>query len=153
MSDDGYCYIRHRLAQNKKTEYWMCEQRGKCHGRGITKNNRHEFQRSQEHNHLPNKLMLEMRQIQNQIKETAAKANYADTASILQASLITASDAVKARLPRINSLKRNIQRNKARVSQMRNVINIPTKHQSTNNTDPNYAAVGDSTIRRNSTDL
>lgn len=65
----------------------------------------------QGNNCLPQRAKHEVRHVQNQIREMALNTIGADTTtSILQATLIQTSHMVKATLPNINSLKRNIQR-------------------------------------------
>ena len=138
--DNGFSYVRHRAANDPGTEYWTCEQRRVCPGRGISRNNRLEFRQTQEHNHLPDALRREMRSIKNNIKITAATAIGGNTTTnVLQTALMTASGAAKARLPRMDHLKRNIQRSRNRAQvpiplpQTRDAIIIPIQFQVTGN--------------------
>ncbi|XP_077294150.1 uncharacterized protein LOC143916777 [Arctopsyche grandis] len=140
--DEEYCYTRHRAASDISTEYWVCEQRSTCPGRGITKRNRREFHGSQEHNHLPNRLRLELRQVKIGIRKKASSAIGANTTTpIVQSLLKDTSVVVMARLPKIDSLKRTIQRhrNKTHVPpplpRTRNEIIIPAQYQTTGNTN------------------
>lgn len=137
---NGFCYIRHRSAADPTKEYWTCEKRGKCPGRGISSDSRSEFRQSQEHNHLPDPERNERRQIQRTMKQSAATAVGANTTTnILQSALQTASDEAKASLPRSEHLKRNIQRSRNRnqvpipLPQRRDEIDIPAEFQLTGN--------------------
>src|ERR1700733_12683556 len=114
-SEDGFCYTRHRSAADAGTEYWTCDRRGRCPARGITKNNRRQFEQTTEHNHLPDRVRTEMRTIKTVLKQTAANTIGGDTTTtVLQAGLLQASGPAKARLPRTDHLKRNIQRSRNR---------------------------------------
>lgn len=115
IDDDEFCYTRAKSGREPGTEYWKCDQPGKCPGRGKTKNNRREFSITQEHNHLPDKLRLEMRAINTDIKQAAALATNVNTANdIVQAVLMTASDAAKANLPNLGYLKQRYSRCKSK---------------------------------------
>ncbi|XP_077297552.1 aminopeptidase N-like [Arctopsyche grandis] len=138
---DGFCYTRHRSGIDTETEYWVCENRKICNGRAITKSNRREFRQTKEHSHLPDRLRREIRQIQGFMQQAASNAIGASTTtSIVQRSLMAATDVAKARLPSINHLKRNVQRqrNKAQVPLplpiTRSDIDVPTEYQITGST-------------------
>ncbi|XP_077293756.1 uncharacterized protein LOC143916496 [Arctopsyche grandis] len=134
----GFCYLRHSSSKNKEIEYWKCDRKGKCYGRGTTKNNRQEFQPTREHNHFPDKLKLEMRRIRNNMKQMASNSNYVNTTNdILQAALLQSSEVAKARLPTSDHLKRYIQRsrNNSQVLRTNNEIHTPLEFQSTGDTN------------------
>ena len=71
---DGFSYIKHKAAIDVGTEYWRCEQRKTCKGRGISSNNRIHFRLSQGHSHLPDPLRREMRNIKTNMKQIAVNA-------------------------------------------------------------------------------
>lgn len=138
ISEDGYSYIRHRSAADERTEYWTCEQRRICPGRGISGDNRRQFRQTKEHTHLPDATRAEMRTIKANMKQSAADAIGANTTTnVLQAALLVASSEAKARLPRVDNLKRTIQRSRNRqqcplpLPQSRDDINIPLQFQFT----------------------
>ena len=149
ISEDGFCYIRHRSAADARTEYWTCDQRGRCPGREISRNNRREFEQTQEHNHLPDRLRIEMLTVKADMKRTAANAVGADTTSnVLQAGLLLASGPAKTKLPRIDHLKRNIHRSRNRAQvplplpYSRDEIDIPLEFQVTGNLNYPASALG-----------
>ena len=111
--------IRNRLASNMTTEYWTCDLRGTCPGRAVTKNNRHDYKETTPHNHIPDPVRREIREIRNTMKVAATNAIGTNTTTnIIQAGLIQASDAATAVLPTTDHLKRNIQR-------QRNAAQVP----------------------------
>ena len=139
-SVDGYCYTRNGKSKDLTTEFWTCELRGKCPGRAITRFIRRVVEETTPHNHLPDPVRMEIRQVRGNMKVAAGNAIGADTTTtIVQAGLMNASAAAKAALPITDHLKRNIQRqrNAAQVPrplpQDRNDINIPIEFQITGN--------------------
>ena len=81
-----------------------------------------------------------MRTIKTDLKQTAANAVGGETTTtILQAGLLQASGPAKARMPRMDHLKRNIQRSRNRAQvplplpHSRDEIDIPSEFQITGN--------------------
>ncbi|KAK0063377.1 hypothetical protein Bpfe_007018 [Biomphalaria pfeifferi] len=133
-TQDGFCYLRYRTASKQETEYWTCELRPACPARGITRNNRKEFEQTKQHNHLPDALRCEIREVKNNLKRLAADAIGCDTTTnILQTTLMLTSAAAKARLPVVDHIKRNVQRSRNRAQmpmpQSRDEIQIPKQYQ------------------------
>ena len=140
IASDGHSYILHKAAGNG-TEYWRCQKFCTCYARVTTHNNRALFiANTKEHSHLPDCIGRECRATKEYMKRSAAVAFGANTTTnIYQASLLTASDAVKATLPTANHLKRTIQRsrNKAHVPiplpTNRDVLQVPQEFKTNGN--------------------
>lgn len=138
--EDGYSYIRHRCGNDLRTEYWTCEQRKRCPGRGITTGNRRQFRQTKEHNHRPDAVRSEVRSIKTAMKQAAGDAVGANTTTtVLQGALMLASSEAKARLPGVDHLKRTIQRSRNRrhvplpLPNSRDEIDIPLQFKVTGN--------------------
>src|SRR5277367_6074938 len=140
ISNSGYSYIRHSESKNAGTEYWACELKRKCPGRGISRLFRTTFEDTTQHNHAPDPVRREVRAVKETMKTNAGNAIGANTTTnILHSALRTASDAAKAVLPQTEHLKRSIQRsrNAAHIGvplpNNRDGINVPQQFSVTGN--------------------
>lgn len=146
ITEDGYCYRRHNV--NDQTEYWSCRWKVKCYGRAITRNNRREFELTNEHDHLPDGLRREKIEFQKKIRLMASSD--IDTTSIIQATLSTTSEVAKARLPKLASLRKYIERHRSKahppllLPRTRNEINIQGEFQTTGQPNPEKFLMWDS---------
>ena len=111
----GYSYTLQRSAANDDSvEYWHCTMRGQhCPGRGISRDYRLAFDDTTPHNHAPEAVDNEAREVRLDLKRKAADAiGGNNTTAILQNAISNCSEAVMAALPSSEHLKRIVQRSR-----------------------------------------
>ena len=106
MIEGGFCYRKQRVV--KEVTHWLCERRGSCkaiiHTKGLE-----IVKRTNDHLHAPDEQAASCCEVKAGIKR---KANESQDSShqILGETLQTVSESTAAKLPRLSSLKRTIQR-------------------------------------------
>ena len=111
LVEGGYLDDRQRRVGDVK--HWQCERRGVCKARVLTKG-MEVVKRTNEHLHGPDEQEVSCRETKIGIKRKAQETQ--DTSySIVGESLLTVSEGTASKLPKMDSLKRTIQRERERV--------------------------------------
>ncbi|KAI6661256.1 hypothetical protein LOD99_10077 [Oopsacas minuta] len=111
LLEGGYQYLTHRRVG--KNSHWQCEQRGECKARVHTKG-MEIVKRTNEHLHAPDVQATACCEIKASIKRKA-RDTQDSSHQIIGEGMLTASEGTAAKLPKLDSLKRTIQRQRASV--------------------------------------
>ena len=106
LVEGGYMYGKQRRIG--ETTHWLCEQRGLC--RAILHTNGNEIvKRTNEHSHTSDNTAVSCREVKANLKRKA-KDTQESSHYIVSDSLQTNTEGAAAKLPKLDSLKRTIQR-------------------------------------------
>ena len=110
LTESGYMYgMQRRVGE---MIHWQCERRGVCKSRLHTKGTE-IVNRTSEHLHAPDVQAVICQETKVGIKRKARDSQ--DTShQIVSASLVTVSEGTAVKMPRLDSLKRTIQRQRVR---------------------------------------
>ncbi|KAI6647442.1 hypothetical protein LOD99_12438 [Oopsacas minuta] len=111
LLEGGYVYLMHRRVG--EMTHWQCEQRGECKARVHTKGIE-IVKRTNEHLHVPDVQATACCEIKASIKRKA-RDTQDNSHHIIGEGMLTASEGTAAKLPKLDSLKRTIQRQRASV--------------------------------------
>ena len=110
LIEGGYIYCKHRRVG--EITHWLCEQRGYCkaiiHTKGIE-----IIKRTNEHLHAPDEKAVSCCVVKENIKRKAMDSQDSSH-HIVGECLQTVSEGTSAMLPKLDSLKRSIQRQRVR---------------------------------------
>ena len=112
LVERGYIYGVQRRAG--EVTHWLCEKRGVCNARIHTQGTQ-IVERTNEHLHAPDEQAVSCCQTKISIKRRARESQDSSH-HIVGESVVTVSEGTAAKLPKLDSLKRTIQRQ--RVQQM-----------------------------------
>ena len=131
LSENGFFYDKQRIVG--ETIHWQCEQRGNCRARIFTK----DFEivrRCNEHLHGPDVQKISCYETKTGIKRKAV-VTHDSSHRIVGESLLTVSEGTAAKLPKLNSLKRTIQRQRVLAAPIQPLslvkLEIPMEYRST----------------------
>ncbi|KAI6648616.1 hypothetical protein LOD99_7973 [Oopsacas minuta] len=105
----GYQYLTHRRVG--EITHWQCKQRGECKSRVHTKETE-IVKRTNEHLHVPDVQTTGCCEIKAGIKRKT-RDTQDSSHHIIGEGMLTASEGTTGKLPKLNSLKRTIQRQRA----------------------------------------
>ena len=111
LAENGFFYDKQRKVGD--VVHWQCEQRSICKARIFTKDS-DIVRRCNEHLHGPDEEIITGYETKSGIKRRA-EVTQDCTHQIVGESLLTVSEGTAAKLPKLNSLKRSIQRQRQRV--------------------------------------
>ena len=109
----GYSYLRDKA--NGRSVYWKCTEAREeyCRGRAKTVDGLVVPASLSEHNHAPDPTAVHIARARQEMRDRAA-ATTESTAQILSRCTDELEDSVAAQLPRLSTLKRDIQRTRVR---------------------------------------
>ena len=111
MIDGGFIYGQQRIVG--EVIHWQCERRGVCKARVHTKG-MEIIKRANEHLHEPDEQAVTCQEVKIDMKRKASETQDSSHL-IIGDSLLTVSEGVSCKLPKLTSLKRTIQRQRERV--------------------------------------
>ena len=133
LAENGFLYDKQRKVGD--IIHWQCEQRSICKARLFTKHSE-IVRRSNDHIHEADENRISCYETKTRIKRKA-ESTQDSTHQIVGNSLLTVSEGIAAKLPKLDSLKRTIQRQCQRVlaapAQPLNLLEleIPMEYRST----------------------
>ena len=106
LVERGYVYCHHRRVG--EVTHWLCEMRGNCNA-SIHTQGTEIVKRTNEHLHAPDEQAVSCQEAKIGIKRKARETQDSSH-HIVGESLVTVSEGTAAKLPKLDSLKRTIQR-------------------------------------------
>ena len=111
LIEGGFIYGQQRRVG--EVVHWQCERRRVCKARVLTKGSQ-IVKRTNEHLHEPDEESVTSQKVKLGVKRKASETQ--DSSHLIVGdSLLTVSDGVSVKLPKLTSLKRTIQRQRERI--------------------------------------
>ena len=111
LIEGGFVYGQQRRV--REVVHWQCERRGICKARVHTQGSQ-IVKRTNQHLHEPDEEAVTCQLVKISMKRKASKTQDS-THLIVGDNLLTVSEGVSVKLPKLTSLKRTIQRQRARI--------------------------------------
>lgn len=118
---EGFVYIKDKEVEDGEVIYWRCERKKICKGRAKTVGD--TVHTGTQHNHAPDATRKDVIQAKNDVKIVAATTRN-PTHQILAEAVATISEVAAVQLPKFNSLKRTIQRQRTSLPSPRTLAEL-----------------------------